>query len=144
MGLKSCHKIPKAIHFRRQNLIGGFKVKIDQSVNEKRIDSKIKTISAITFGPLDVPSSEARRRLSWRKRYRTVPLSGTFTVESGGVFVPQNSKRHDLKAPKIWSATLKLKVLSQIDIKELISKSILFPRYLGGPLMCRVRRSIGD
>ena len=75
-------------------MIGDFNVKIDQSNHQKRIDSEIKSISAITLDPLDVPSSEARGRLSQSTRYRMVPLSGTFTVESGGVFVPQNFKSY--------------------------------------------------
>ena len=81
-------------------MIGDFKVKSPQSVIKKRIDFKLLTISAITLRPLDVPPAEARKRLSQSKRYRTVPLSGTFTVKSGGVFVPQISKVHDFNSPK--------------------------------------------
>ena len=83
-----------------KNLIGDFKVKSPQSINKKRIDFEIKSISAITPLPIDVPSSEARGRKSELTLYRTVPLSGTFTVESGGVFVPQLLKTHEFKAPK--------------------------------------------
>ena len=73
-------------------MIGDFNVNIDQSNYQKRIDSEIKSISSISRRPLDVSSPEGHGRLSQTKGYRTVPLSGTFTVESGGVFVPQISK----------------------------------------------------
>ena len=53
------------------------------------IESKLKTISAITRDPLDRKTSEDCKRLSQSARYRTVTLSGTFTVESGGVSSPQ-------------------------------------------------------
>ena len=92
MGVFRRHKIQNDLILRRQNFIGDFKVKSPQSNQRKRIDSKIKSISAITRRPLDVKSSEARKRLSQSERYRTVPLSGTFTVKSGGVSSPQKSK----------------------------------------------------
>ena len=82
-------------------MIADFKLKSHQSVNEKIIDFKLNSISAITLDALDVKSAEGRRRLSQSKGYRMVPLSGTFTAKSGGVFCPQNSKRACFKAPKI-------------------------------------------
>ncbi len=85
------------MHLRRQNLIGDFKVKIDQPITEKRIDSEMKTISAITRDPLDRKSPEARCRLSQSERYRMSRIQGTFTVESGGVFVPQLFKTQYFK-----------------------------------------------
>ena len=89
---KVATKFQKASFKGAKNLIGDFKVKIDQSNHIKRIDSEIKSISRISLDALDVPSSEDRGRLSQSKPYRTSYLSGTFTVKSGGVFVPQNSK----------------------------------------------------
>jgi hypothetical protein len=94
VGVFLCHKIPKWINLGAKSLIGDFKVKSQMGNQQKRIDSEIKSISAITLDPLDVPSPEGHGRLSQSKRYRMVPLSGTFTVESGGVFVPQLFKRH--------------------------------------------------
>ena len=82
-------------------MIGDFKVKSPQSVIEKIIDFEIKSISATTPLPLDVPSPEGSRRLSQSKRYRMSYLSGTFTVKSGGVFRPQIPKGHVFRAPKI-------------------------------------------
>ncbi len=91
-GSFSATKFQSGLFLRRQKLIGDFNVKSPQSVNEKRIDFEIKSISAITRDPLDLPSPETSWRLNQSKRYRTVTLSGTFIVESGVVFVPQNSK----------------------------------------------------
>ena len=93
MGVFRRHKIQNDLILRRQNLIGDFKVKSPQSNQRKIIDFKVKTISPITRDPLDVPSAEESRRLSQSEGYRTVPLSGTFTVKSWGVFRPQISKR---------------------------------------------------
>jgi hypothetical protein len=88
------------MYLGRQNLIGDFNIKSHQPITEKRIDFKLLRISAISRGPLDRRRAEDCWRLSQSKRYRMVPLSGTFTVESGGVFVPQISKTATFK-PKV-------------------------------------------
>ena len=79
-------------------MIADFKLKSPQSVNEKRIDFKLNSISAITLDALDVKSAEGRRRLSQSKGYRMVPLSGTLTVKNGPQKLPQNSKSYHFKA----------------------------------------------
>ena len=50
-------KFKKAMYLGRQKLIGDFNVKSQMGNRHKRIDSEIKSISAITLGPLDVPSA---------------------------------------------------------------------------------------
>ena len=60
----------------------------------------MKSISAITLDPLDRKTSEDCKRLSQSERYRTVPLSGTFTVKSG-VFRRHNFSKAINLRPKI-------------------------------------------
>ena len=70
-----------------------------------------------------MPPAEERQRLSQSKGYRMVPLSGIFTVESGGVFVPQNLKRAYIKGGKNLIGDFKVKIDQSVNQKELIPKS---------------------
>ena len=100
MGVFLCHKIQKGINLRRESRSADFKIKSHQPITEKRIDSEMKSISAITLDPLDRKTSEDCKRKIELTRYRMVPLSGTFTVESGGVSSPQLFQSHVFKALK--------------------------------------------